>query len=138
MNQGKQSYYLLVLIIVLLVMSVHVITSNTHIKRLIGDEVSKDIEDKGMISYEDNDFVIKNAQDSHGSNPYFLIENKTGVDLLKVGHDGNVLLDKKVGIGTSTPTQELDVRGEINMSGHNITTIDCIHFDSGGKICSGT
>ncbi len=40
-----------------------------------------------------------------------------------------------VGIGTSSPTQKLDVRGNINASLFNVT-VDCITFDSGGKICS--
>ena len=43
--------------------------------------------------------------------------------------------NNRVGIGTATPSQKLDVRGNINASKFN-ATVDCILFDSRGKICS--
>lgn len=48
-----------------------------------------------------------------------------------------------VGIGTTSPTDELNVVGDINVTGQvkmdnqNVTNLDCITFNSGGKICSG-
>jgi hypothetical protein len=44
----------------------------------------------------------------------------------------------RVGIGTASPTSTLTVAGNTNMTTYNISTINCILFDSGGKICSGT
>ena len=35
-------------------------------------------------------------------------------------------------------TEGGNMTGEINMTSQNITTVDCITFASGGKICSGT
>ena len=41
----------------------------------------------------------------------------------------------KVGIGTSSPSEKLTVGGNVNMTSNNITSVDCIEFKSGGKIC---
>jgi hypothetical protein len=43
-----------------------------------------------------------------------------------------------VGIGAIAPAQKLQVAGNVNVSGYNVSTVNCIIFDSGGKICSGS
>ena len=47
------------------------------------------------------------------------------------------MVNGRVGIGTESPTQKLHVVGNVNVSNYNVT-VDCVIFDSGGKICSGS
>jgi len=49
-----------------------------------------------------------------------------------------------IGINTTSPNATLHVegtsafKGNMNISGYNISSVNCIYFDSGGKICSGS
>ncbi|KYK24447.1 hypothetical protein AYK26_06780 [Euryarchaeota archaeon SM23-78] len=56
------------------------------------------------------------------------------------GADGDLfIIDSQglVGIGTNNPSSRLHVAGNTNLSTYNISTVNCIVFDSGGKICTG-
>lgn len=46
----------------------------------------------------------------------------------------DIFVNGNVGIGTNSPGSKLEVNGNVNITG-NITTVDCIHFESGGMIC---
>ncbi|MBU2634400.1 MAG: hypothetical protein KJ674_04085 [Nanoarchaeota archaeon] len=52
-----------------------------------------------------------------------------GTEKMRLDDLGNL------GIGITTPSERLDVSGNINVNSNNITTVDCIVFASGGKIC---
>lgn len=61
---------------------------------------------------------------------------------LEVGSGLNVSNDLRVitgnvGIGIASPTQKLDVSGNINITANNVTHVNCIVGANGGKICFG-
>ena len=76
-------------------------------------------------------------QDIINGRPNFL----AGIDVGSTGQlgidaSGNLITTGNVGIGTTSPSEKLEVNGNINVSSNNITSVDCIVFKSGGKICN--
>jgi len=96
-------------------------------------------------------------------NPYFSIQNSTG-EIFRVDHEGNFYLYPLINCdtldtdgsgllscGTDADTDtnltednveayifDADNTANLGMGSYNITAVECIVFDSGGKICTGT
>ena len=59
-------------------------------------------------------------------------------DSVAIGRESEATAQNQLMIGSSTYNLNTRIYGDINITGQNISTVDCIHFDSGGKICSGS
>ena len=59
-------------------------------------------------------------------------------DFYAANSSGKSYFAGDVGIGVNNSNYKLDVNGSINVNSNNITSVDCITFSSGGKICSGS
>jgi len=80
----------------------------------------------GHIKYKHSDGDV-----SPGTNEGFIIGGSETLSVVKV--EGRVLIDEKVGIGTITPDEALDVNGAIRLRGNNQTTYAAVlkaNYDS--------
>ncbi len=82
----------------------------------------------GSTTNHDFQIVRNDVSRIYIDNTQTLFRNSSGNNEMILKDGG------KLGIGV-TPTDALTVAGNINATSNNITTVDCIHFTSGGKIC---
>jgi len=88
------------------------------VKTITGVGINKELFDEETLLYE-----TEEEGSGGGINPYFLIQNTTGVEILKVSHTGTITMNGSVLLDNN-----------INITG-NITSVDCITFSLGGRIC---
>ena len=87
------------------------------IKTITGVGIIKELINEGNLLYE-----TKEEGSGGGINPYFLIQNTTGVEILKVSHTGAITMNGSVLLDDN-----------INITG-NVTSVDCIVFANGGRV----
>ena len=115
------------LFLILLLIIAIAITSCSQSGVLIEEEINsiKTITNIGInkeLINEEN-LLYETEGDGGSINPYFLIRNTTGVEILKVSHTGTITMNGSVLLDNN-----------INITG-NITSVDCITFSLGGRIC---
>jgi len=117
---NKKKMFLILLLIIVIA-----ITSCSRSK-LIGEEITgvKTITNIGInkeLINEEN-LLYETEGDGGSINPYFLIRNTTGVEILKVSHTGAITMNGSVLLDDN-----------INITG-NVTSVDCIVFANGGRV----
>ena len=93
---------------------------------MYGDNVEKIF----FVDASTEDIIINDNGDSR---TILRIEGDTDANLFATD-----AVNDRVGIGTNSPSAKLDVEGNIELNNNNVTDTNCIHFNSGGMICSGS
>ena len=118
---NKKLFLILLLIIVIAITSCSqsklIGEEINSIKTITGVGINKELINEGNLLYE-----TEEEGSGGGINPYFLIRNTTGVEILKVSHTGAITMNGSVLLDDN-----------INITG-NVTSVDCIIFANGGKV----